>query len=42
VELLENHATFRALGFVQTAATAHTGYTRPTSLTFERPVTGAG
>jgi ribosomal protein S18 acetylase RimI-like enzyme len=42
VELAENHATFRALGFAQTAASAHPGYTRPTSLTFERPVTGAG
>lgn len=36
VELTENHDTFRALGFVQTAATAHPGYTRPTSLTFSK------
>lgn len=38
VELTENHDTFRALGFVQTGATAHPGYARPTSLTFTRPV----
>ncbi|MDT8854547.1 GNAT family N-acetyltransferase [Paracoccaceae bacterium Fryx2] len=38
VELLENHATFAALGFRQTGATAHPGYLRPTSLTFARPV----
>jgi len=36
VELTENHATFARLGFVQTAATAHPGYDRPTSLTFRR------
>lgn len=38
VELVENHATFASLGFVQTAATAHPGYGRPTSLTFRRGV----
>jgi GNAT superfamily N-acetyltransferase len=38
VELVENHATFRALGFTQTAATAHAGYDRPTSLTFRKPI----
>lgn len=36
VELLENHAAFAAMGFVQTHATAHAGYDRPTSLTFTR------
>lgn len=36
VELTENHATFRAMGFVQTAATAHEGFDRPTSLTFRK------
>lgn len=36
VELVENHATFARLGFHQTAATAHPGYSRPTSLTFQR------
>lgn len=39
VELRANQATFRHLGFVQTAATTHPGYDRPTSLTFRRPVT---
>ncbi|NKX46054.1 GNAT family N-acetyltransferase [Roseicyclus persicicus] len=38
VELTENHAAFAAMGFVQTAATAHPGYDRPTSLTFRRPL----
>lgn len=38
IELVENHAALRAMGFVQTAATAHPGYARPTSLIFERPV----
>ena len=33
VELTENHAAFRALGFAQTGATAHPGFDRPTSLT---------
>lgn len=36
VELTENHAAFAAMDFVQTAATAHPGYDRPTSLTFRR------
>ena len=34
IELSENHAAFRALGFVQTGESAHEGYDRPTSLTF--------
>lgn len=38
VELTENHATFAALGFVQTATTAHDGYDRPTSITMRKPV----
>ena len=38
VELTENHAAFRAMGFTQTAATAHDGYDRPTSLTFRKPL----
>ena len=38
IELVENHATFRAMGFHQTAATAHPGFDHPTSLTFERRV----
>jgi len=36
VELVENHDFFRACDFVQTAATAHPGYGRVTSLTFTR------
>ena len=36
VELVENHIAFGRLGFVQTDATAHQGYDRPTSLTFRR------
>ncbi len=38
VELTENHAAFRAMGFVQTGATAHPGHDRPTSLTFRKAV----
>lgn len=38
VELVENQATFRALGFTETGRTAHPGYDRPTSVTFRRPV----
>lgn len=38
VELAANHATFAALGFTRTGATAHAGYDRPTSYTFRRPV----
>ena len=36
VELVENHATFAALGFAKVGETAHVGYDRPTSLTYER------
>lgn len=38
VELVENHATFGALGFIKVAETAHAGYSRPTSITMRRPV----
>ncbi|WP_431298231.1 GNAT family N-acetyltransferase [Tabrizicola sp. BL-A-41-H6] len=38
VELTENHDTFRALGFVEVARTAHPGYSHPTTITFRRPV----
>lgn len=41
VELVENHATFTALGFRVTAETAHPGFDEPTSLTMERRVTRA-
>lgn len=36
VELIENHATFRALGFTQSGETCHPGFDRPTSMTFRR------
>ena len=36
IELTANHATFRAMGFVQTGQSAHPGFDRPTSLTFRR------
>ncbi|MES2666699.1 MAG: GNAT family N-acetyltransferase [Pseudomonadota bacterium] len=38
VELTANHATFRRLGFTETARTAHPGFDRPTTITFQRPV----
>ena len=38
VELVENHAVFAALGFVEVARTAHAGYDRPTSVTFRKDV----
>lgn len=38
VELVENHRAFAALGFHETARTAHPGYARPTSLTMRRAV----
>jgi predicted N-acetyltransferase YhbS len=38
VELTENHAAFRALGFLEVARTAHPGYTRPTAITYRKPV----
>lgn len=38
VELTENHATFKALGFTEHARTAHPGYDRPTSITLRKPV----
>jgi len=36
VELLENHATFAAMGFVKTAETSHPGYDRTTSITMRK------
>jgi len=41
IELVENHRTFAALGFVKVAETAHAGYDRPTSITMRRPVVAA-
>jgi N-acetylglutamate synthase-like GNAT family acetyltransferase len=40
VELIENHLTFGALGFVRVAETAHPGYSRATSITMRRRVSG--
>lgn len=36
IELVENHKTFKAVGFVQTDETSHTGYERPTSITMKK------
>lgn len=36
VELTENHATFRRLGFTETARTTHAGFTEPTSITYTK------
>ena len=38
VELVENHATFAALGFKKVAESAHPGYNRPTSITMRKRV----
>jgi len=38
IELVENHATFGALGFEKVAETAHSGYNRPTSITMRKRV----
>lgn len=38
VELVENHATFAALGFQKVAESAHPGYSRPTSITMRKQV----
>lgn len=36
IELTENHATFRALGFEEVGRTNHPGFDRPTSITFRK------
>ena len=38
VELTELHGFYRALGYAETARTAHPGFDRPTSVTFRKPV----
>ena len=38
IELIENHATFAALGFAKTGESAHEGFNRPTSITMRRRV----
>lgn len=42
IELTENHATFRALGFVQTRTHAHDGFDRPTTLIFTKRLVAIG
>ena len=39
VELTENHALFRAMGFRQVRAEAHPGYDRPTTFWFQKDLT---
>ncbi|MGL5012397.1 MAG: GNAT family N-acetyltransferase [Paracoccaceae bacterium] len=38
VELVENQATFQAMGFAKVAETAHPGHLRPTSFTYRKKV----
>lgn len=38
VELTENHAVYRALGFTQASTFTHPGFTQPTALIFQRPL----
>ena len=38
VELVENHAAFRAMGFAQTGSASHPGFDRITTLVFTKPV----
>jgi predicted N-acetyltransferase YhbS len=38
VELVENHAAFRAMGFEKVGETAHPGFVRATSFTFRKTV----
>lgn len=36
IELLENQAAFRAMGFIETGRKSHAGFDRPTSVTFHK------
>jgi hypothetical protein len=36
IELVENHETFAAVGFVKTGQSSHAGYDRPTSITMKK------
>lgn len=38
VELIENHDTYRALGFSEIGTFTHPGFDRPTALIFRRPL----
>ena len=40
IELVENHAAFRAMGFVKTATSAHDGFEMPTTLVFTKRLRG--
>ena len=40
IELADNHAVFKAMGYEQVGTTAHPGYDRPTSYTFAKRVHG--
>jgi GNAT superfamily N-acetyltransferase len=39
IELTDNHAIFERFGFVETQRTSHSGFTRPTSITFRKRCT---
>ena len=41
VELVENQRAFAALGFTETARTAHPGYSRPTSISYRLNIRAA-
>lgn len=41
IELVENHAAFRAMGFAQTGSASHSGFDRITTLIFTKPVAPA-
>ena len=38
VELAENHAAFRAMGFIESGRSAHDGFNRPTTILFTLPL----
>jgi GNAT superfamily N-acetyltransferase len=38
VELVENHAAFARMGFVEVGETSHPGYDQPTSVTMRKPL----
>ena len=38
IELMENHALFRAMGFVEIGRSSHAGFDRPTTVIFHRKV----
>jgi GNAT superfamily N-acetyltransferase len=38
IELTENQRTFESMGFLEYERTAHAGFSRPTSITYRKPV----